>query len=221
MTVLAALSTGRAFLIGVAVGVLVLVAAGAVLTGMRRQRTPAELDIPKGMKPGPADPDLENRLLVRHYMWGLALVVALAIWVPVYWLQEPSQNKTDTQTALAQSIQRGHLTTLPGTQLNPLGFNCQRCHGPGLHGGRNVYNGTVVQVPNLQTVCGGVKYQHAQIHSLQDVVQTISEGRPGTDMPSWSVRFAGAMDDQQINDLVNYILSIQKVPAKDNVCLKS
>ena len=38
-------------------------------------------------------------------------------------------------------------------------------------------------------------------------------------MPSWSVRFAGAMDDQQINDLVNYILSIQKVPDKKNVCL--
>jgi cytochrome c2 len=40
-------------------------------------------------------------------------------------------------------------------------------------------------------------------------------------MPSWSVRFAGAMDDQQINDLVNYLLSIQKVPTKDNVCLKA
>jgi hypothetical protein len=38
-------------------------------------------------------------------------------------------------------------------------------------------------------------------------------------MPSWSVRFAGAMDDQQINDLVNYILSIQDIPDAQNVCL--
>lgn len=220
MNALAALSTGRAFLIGVAVGVLVLAAVGAVLLGMRRPGTTPELDIPKGMQPGPADPDLENQLLVRHYMWGLVLVVALAIWIPVYWLNEPTANKVDTQKSLQESILRGHLTTLPGTQLNPLGFNCQRCHGPGLHGGQNVFNGNIVPVPNLQTVCGGSKYGHPLIKSLQDVVATISEGRSGTDMPSWSVRFAGAMDDQQINDLVNYILSIQKVPPKDNVCLK-
>ncbi len=216
-----AVSTGRAFLFGVAVGILVLVAIGALLLGMRRERTPPELDIPKGMRPGPGDPELENRLLVRHYMWGLVLVVILAVWIPVYWLNEPSANKSDTQQALAQSILRGHLTTLPGTQINPLGFNCQRCHGPNLHGGQNVFNGNVVAVPNLQTVCGGAKYGHPLIKSLQDVVATISEGRAGTDMPSWSVRFAGAMDDQQINDLVNYILSIQKEPAKDNICLKS
>mgnify|MGYP003910049717 CR=1 FL=1 len=82
-----------------------------------------------------------------------------------------------------------------------------------------VFNGTVVPVPDLQTVCGGPKYGHAQIHSLTDVVNTIAEGRTGTDMPSWSVKFAGSLDDQQINDIVNYILSIQKVPFKDNVCI--
>jgi hypothetical protein len=38
-------------------------------------------------------------------------------------------------------------------------------------------------------------------------------------MPSWSVRFAGAMDDQQIQDLVNYILSIQKEPKDKNLCI--
>ena len=27
------------------------------------------------------------------------------------------------------------------------------------------------------------------------------------------------MDDQQINDLVNYILSIQKVPQSQNICV--
>jgi cytochrome c553 len=218
---LAATSTGGAFLIGVAVGVLVLVAVGAVLAGFRRPRRPAELDIPRGMQPGPSDADLESRLLLRHYAWGLVLVVVLAIWVPVYFMNEPTQNKNDTKISIEESVMRGHLTTLPGTQQNPLGFNCQRCHGPNLHGGQNVFNGNVVPVPNLQTVCGGSKSGHPLIKSLEDVIATISEGREGTDMPSWSVRFAGAMDDQQINDLVNYIISIQKVPPKDNLCLKS
>jgi len=47
----------------------------------------------------------------------------------------------------------------------------------------------------------------------------VAMGRTGTDMPSWSVRFAGAMDDQQINDLVNYVLSIQKEPLAKNICV--
>jgi hypothetical protein len=134
------------------------------------------------------------------------------------WLREPTANTQDTTNFLEESVHRGYLTTLPGNEENQLGFNCQRCHGPGLHGGQNVFNGVAVPVPNLQTVCGGVAFGHALIKSLQDVVDTIAQGRAGSDMPSWSVRFAGAMDDEQINDVVNYLLSIQKVPKEQNVC---
>ena len=40
-------------------------------------------------------------------------------------------------------------------------------------------------------------------------------------MPSWSIRFEGALDDQQINDIVVYLveLSSKNVPFKDNVCI--
>ena len=41
-------------------------------------------------------------------------------------------------------------------------------------------------------------------------------------MPSWSLRFAGALQDQQINDILNYVVSIQdetKVPFEHNVCI--
>ena len=40
-------------------------------------------------------------------------------------------------------------------------------------------------------------------------------------MPSWSIRFAGALGDQQVNDIVNYLVSIQdeeQVPFEHNVC---
>ena len=149
----------------------------------------------------------------------MVFVVAMAILVPVVWLQEPQNNKKDTELQLAQSVERGRLTTLPGSEENQIGFNCQRCHGPGLKGGRNFFDGSFVPVPNLTTVCGGAGYGHALIKSLDDIINTIAEGRDGTDMPSWSVRFKGAMDDQQINDLVNYLLSIQVVPKNKNVCL--
>ena len=214
--VLGAVSAGHAVLIGVAAGLAVVLGTGALLAG-RRRRTPGP-DIPSGMRAGPSDSDLERPVLEKLQVWGTVLILLMAIWIPVVFLRENATNEADTRAALAESVQRGHLTTMPGTEENQLGFNCERCHGPGLHGGQNVFNSSIVVVPNLQTVCGGPAFGHTQIHGLQDIVNTIAQGRTGTDMPSWSVRFAGAMDDQQINDLVNYIMPIQKVPASQNVC---
>jgi mono/diheme cytochrome c family protein len=216
---LGAISTTKAILIGVASGAVLVLLATAVATGRRRPRVPPELDIPKGMRPGPSDPDLERPLLERHIAYGMVFVVAMAILVPVVWLQEPQNNKKDTELQLAQSVERGRLTTLPGSEENQIGFNCVRCHGPGLKGGRNFFNGAFVAVPNLSTVCGGKDYNHPLITSLDDIVNTIAKGRDGTDMPSWSVREKGAMDDQQINDLIDYLLSIQVVPKAKNICL--
>jgi hypothetical protein len=218
---LAAISATKAFLIGVASAAVLALVIAAVAAGRRRPRVPPELDIPKGMRPGPSDPDLEKPLLERHIALGLVFVVAMSILVPVVWLQEPQNNKSDTEQKLDQSVERGHLTTLPGNEENQIGFNCVRCHGTGLKGGRNFYNGSFVTVPNLTTVCGGAAYNHALIKSLDDVVNTIAEGRENTDMPSWSVREKGAMDDQQIEDLINYLLAIQVVPKDKNVCLSA
>ncbi len=163
------------------------------------------------MKPGPSDPDLETPILVKLYVWSTMLVVAIALSTAAVFYTDPETNKNDTALLLEQSVLRGHLTTLPGTEENQLGFNCVRCHGPGLHGGQNFYNSNVVAVPDLRIACNHL--------TIDQIVQTIAQGRPGTDMPSWSVQFAGAMDDQQIEDVLNYILSIQKVAKAQNKCL--
>jgi mono/diheme cytochrome c family protein len=216
---LLALSTGNAILIGVAAGIAIVVVVGAIATGIRRPRGPKGPDIPPAMRSGPSDPDLEVPVREKLYLWGLVAVVIMAIWVAAVFLRENVSNENDTKALMAASIERGKLTTELGSEENQIGFNCERCHGPGLHGGQNVYNGSVVVVPNLETVCGGTAFGHPLIKGLDDIINTIAQGRTGTDMPSWSVRFAGAMDDQQINDLVNYILSIQKVPPSQNICI--
>jgi hypothetical protein len=219
MTFVAALSTGRAVLYGVAAGLAVVVVALALVVGARRPRRLPGVDIPSGMRSGPSDADLEKPILERYLVWGTLLVLLMSLWIPAIFITENRTNKADLIHIDEQSVERGRLTTMPGTEENQLGFNCERCHGPGLHGGQNVFNGSVVAVPNLQTVCGGAAYGHPLIKGISDIVNTISMGRSGTDMPSWSVRFAGAMDDQQILDLVNYILSIQKVPNSKNLCV--
>jgi mono/diheme cytochrome c family protein len=219
MSLIAALSAGKAILIGIASGIVVLLVGGASLAALRRPHRAPGPDIPPAMRPGPSDADLEKPLLEKLYAWGLVMVLILAVSVAGVFIRENVTNADDLRVLEQQSVERGYLTTLPGSEANQLGFNCQRCHGPGLTGGRNLFNNNIVPVPNLTTVCGGTKYGHGAIKGLDDVINTISQGRTGTDMPSWSVRYAGAMDDQQINDLVNYLLSIQKIPAKDNICV--
>jgi cytochrome c553 len=211
VTALLGLSAIQAVLVGVVSAVVVLIAAGAALAALRRPRRTPELDIPRGMQPGPSDPDLEKPLLERALFWGVALILLVALWMPAVWLLEPNINADDTRGLIDESVERGRLISLPGSEENQLGFNCERCHGPGLTGSQNVYNNRLVPVPNLQTVCERL--------TVDQIVTTIAEGREGTDMPSWSVRFAGAMDDQQINDLLNYILSIQTIPDEANICI--
>ena len=215
------MTAGRAILLGFAAGAAVVLLVFGLSAGRRRRarRTP-DLDIPEGMRPGPSDPDLEKPLFERHQFVSVAFILLMAGWLSfVVWVREPVNNRDDTRQMLVESVERGAAISKPGSEENQLGFNCERCHGPGLRGGQNFYNGSIVPVPDLSTVCGGEAYGHPLIKSLDDVIQTIAEGRPGTDMPSWSVRFAGALNDHQIQDLVNYILDIQRVPPARNVCL--
>jgi plastocyanin len=214
-----AVTTWQMVLIVIAAVLTVALIVFTVLVGVPRfRRRRGGPDIPSGMRPGPADADLEKPTLERLQAWGILLIVIMAVWIPVYWLREAKANEQDLITLQQQSIERGRLTTMPGSEENQLGFNCERCHGKELAGGLNVYNGAIVQVPNLQTVCGGAAYGHPLITGTDDIVNTIAQGREGTDMPSWSVLYKGAMNDLQIQDLVNYIISIQTVPDSDNLC---
>lgn len=220
---LAAASGARTAAIAGAVFVVLLFVLGTARFALRRPRRPGEPDIPPTMRPGPTDAELEGPRLERLQAWGLVLVLFLALWVPAVWLHEPSTNVQDQLELQNQSILRGAADVQLNSASNPEGIGCVRCHGNQLQGWYNVYNGVVVSTPDLQTVCGGGKFGHPQINGAADVINVIEQGRPNTDMPSWSVRYSGSLDDQQINDIVNYIISMnqQHVPKKDNVCLSN
>jgi len=206
------LAVGGAIFLGIALAVM-------LARGRARRQAP---DIPRGMRPGPSDPDLETPLLAKLQGWGLVLVAFLVVWVPVAWLYEPDRNLTQEQALLTQSEARGKHSVELFTEENQAGVGCVRCHGPTLQGARivNTVTQTPFITPNLTTVCGGPFTGHQLIYGQKDIYTTIEQGR--NLMPSWSIRYAGALNDQQINDIVNYIISIQdeSVVTKDkNVCL--
>jgi mono/diheme cytochrome c family protein len=170
------------------------------------------------MRPGPSDPDLETPLLQKLQGWGVLLVLFFVIWVPAVWLFEPDRNLEQERALTTAAIDRGSHAVQVFTEENQGGVGCVNCHGPTLQGSviLNTQTQTPIQTPNLTTVCGGPFTDHTLIYGLRDIQTTIEQGR-GI-MPSWSIRYAGALGDQQINDIINYLVSIQKVPDSENVC---
>ena len=73
--------------------------------------------------------------------------------------------------------------------------NSAPCHGQGGQGGG--------VGPKL------VGNQFVQAGPDQAIYDTIANGRPGTAMPAWSKAKGGALSDQQINDLIAYLKSLQ------------
>jgi mono/diheme cytochrome c family protein len=222
-TLVAQLSTVT--ILALVAGVLIALAfTGGLIAYAMRRRGPRGPDIPTGMRPGPPDEVLERRQLERVMGWGVVFVLFFATWMPLYWLGEPNRNVENEIELIDRSTARGGQWFQIADEDNPTGFGCARCHGAEAEGGSVPFttpDGQTIQyaVPPLNDVCGGATTGHPAISSIDDIRATIEQGREGTPMPSWSVKFEGPMNDQQISDLINYIVSIQQdVPKDQNIC---
>ena len=129
----------------------------------------------------------------------------LAVLLPFLYLREPARQKEAANKELKESVRLGKAT-----------FEefCARCHGPEAQGGtvkRYVTPGvkgakpTDVAAPDLREIHS----RHPDDDAGAVAWEAIQKGRPPTPMPTWGVRYGGPMNDQQITDLVNYLLSIQ------------
>ena len=217
-----ALSQGAGLVIA-AVGALVLAVAAAYLVSKGGWSTPPherEPKVPATLSPGPADADLDTTILERYQGWGLVLVLFFVIWIPLYWLAQPTANLDAQERLKTDSVARGHEITLEANEaVNPGGVGCATCHGQELGGGETLFQGKPYAAPPLNNVCD--VSAHPAIKSKDDLVSVIAEGRANTPMPAWSVLYGGAMTDQQIDDVVNYLISInmETVPPDKNTCI--
>jgi mono/diheme cytochrome c family protein len=206
-----AITRAQGAILAVGGAIFLLLAAGSMfLRGRQKER---RVDIPVTMRPGPSDEDLETPLLTRYQGWGVLLVVFFVIWIPLVWLQEPGQNLTQEKALLTDSIARGKLAVQMFSEENQGGVGCVRCHGPELRGQVISYLGKPALSADLTTVC--------ERRTLIEIRTTIEQGRPGTPMPAWSIRYAGALDDQQIGDIIQYLVHINEstVPFDKNKCI--
>ena len=178
-----------------------------------RQEVGAELELAPNRKPYHPDEVLEGRVLNRNLAFGLGTIVLISVGLPFYWLAEPGRMEGEEATFEENSVERGaeqFAATAEG------GLNCAGCHG-GMEatGGVAPYtindaNGDFVatvewRAPALDTVL--LRFDEEELFDI------LVYGRPFSPMPAWGIDGGGALNDQQINDLISYIESIQIEPS--------
>jgi mono/diheme cytochrome c family protein len=224
MSLLLAVNTQQK--LGIATVVLLLIGWVAyILSHLRRPDAPppgSEIELAPNRRPYFDDEALEGPRLDRVLFGGLALMIIVAVGLPLYWAFEPGRQAGAMRGFDDRAAKRGFLLFQPADSPVPAGnvghFGCGGCHGTQGQGGVTTYSlsdpldpskpprQVQWKAPALNTVL--LRYSDDQVHSV------LVYGRPNTPMPPWGVAGGGPMNDQQISDLIAYLHSIQLDPKK-------
>ena len=156
-------------------------------------------EVASNLKPGIDDQQLETRRLENGQKVAIACSAFLAVSLPLYFLGETNRQEGFVEEFAHESIERGeHLVEE---------FGCFDCHGPLGVGG----------IASFVEKRSGVAVSWA-VPSLDDVLYRFDEtelnfwvtfGRGNTPMPAWGLAGGGPMNEAQVEDVVNYVATIQ------------
>lgn len=173
--------------------------------GRRRGPRPAG-DIPLSMRPYHSDEELETSGLERAMSWGVALTLFMALFLPVYWVLEPGRINQWQDVFYERNVELGRAE---------FAESCTTCHGENAQGGAASYNipGTDQKISWPAPALDNIAARYEDNENVTDIrefmLDTVKRGRAGTPMPAWSTAYGGAKNDQQIEAIVDYLLSIQ------------
>jgi cytochrome c553 len=194
------------------ISVLIAVAYAFVNVRAGRKELGSEIELAPNRKPYYPDEVLEGKKLDRTLTFGLITLMICAVSVPLYWLNEPGRMDGAINQFGKEFASRGgeqFASTADG------GLNCAGCHG-GMkaQGGAADYTITDAeghfvrkvqwQAPALDTVL--LRYSREEVRFILDY------GRPFSPMPAWGTKGGGPLNDQQVQNIVDYLASIQITP---------
>ena len=185
----------------------------AVVSARRKAAAPAA-----NLSPYYDDATLEGPKLERVLGAAVIFSALLAAALPGYWLLEPNRQEKMNEDFEADSVLRGKerfamAGTLPPSEVIPL--ECARCHGSKGEGGAATY---LLQPDEPGELPRTVSWTAPSLDdallrfSREEVAQIITYGRPGTPMPAWGLAGGGPLPEQPVEDIVNYLQSIQIKP---------
>lgn len=177
---------------------------GVVVISALRNRGSEEIS--PNLQPGINDQELETRRLEKGQKFAIACSAFLAIALPLYFLGESDRQDGFVDEFSTASVERGqHLVEE---------YACFSCHGPGGAGGSAQFvekrSGVTVSwaAPSLNDEL--YRYDHAEVNFW------VTYGRGNTPMPAWGLAGGGPMNERQVEDVVNYLETIQ-VPQQEAV----
>jgi mono/diheme cytochrome c family protein len=176
-----------------------------------RDEVAAEIELAPNRKPYYDDEGLEGPRLTRALSTGLVLLAVVAVGLPLYWLNEPSRQEGAVENFDQTFVTRGSRLFAPTAEG---GYNCAGCHGDKGVGGVAPYTlsdadaqfvaSVSWQAPALNTVL--LRFSEDEVRDI------LIYGRPGTPMPAWGAAGGGPLTEQQIDELISYLGSIQLTP---------
>lgn len=190
----------------------------AVLSARRKAPPP-----PANLAPYYDDSVLEGPKLERYLGAAVLFSAVLAASLPAYWLLEPDRQERMDEDFLDDSILRGHarfarqgtFSAAETSEILPL--ECARCHGDKAEGGSATFLLSPDEPGELPRTVNWAAPSLDDVllrFSPEEVTQIITYGRPGTPMPAWGLAGGGALPEQPVDDIVNYLKSIQLSPKK-------
>ncbi len=217
---------------------LILGFAGFVIYRVVSLRRNPEAKTPDNLTPFFDDDVLEGAHLERALGVALIALVIVVLGLLAYFIWEPFREADANAGFKDRSIERGAVLFANSASKeydSTKSLLCATCHGTDGGGGsapfvvksedprcdpNQVVNAKLAEeqpyclpsqvswaAPNLQVA--SLKYDRKQL------TQIITYGRPGTPMPAWGVLSGkGALQEQSIQDLVNYVESLATTPDK-------
>lgn len=168
-----------------------------------REEVGSEIELAPNRSEPLTDENLEGKRLDLNLGFSLVMLVIIGVSLPVYWLGEPGRQE-------GRVVDTARIFTNRGEALFNEGANCAQCHGAAGSGGATPIALTdeagnfVAQVnwkaPALNTVLSRF--------SEDEVLHTLNFGRNGV-MPAWGAPGGGPLTEQQLEELVFYMRSIQ------------
>ncbi|MEX2393644.1 MAG: c-type cytochrome [Actinomycetota bacterium] len=165
-----------------------------------RPRRTRQEPLPTNYAKGDPDSILEGSRLVKVQIWGVASAILITGFLTVYFVREPFREAEYGRKFLDASIHRGEIEFKPNIAENEQGANCAQCHGPGGEGGFAATDPTW-PAPPLNNIFARF--------TRDEITRIVRQGRPGTPMPSWGIEYGGPLNEQKIEDIVNFVETFQ------------
>ena len=184
--------------------VVTIVALGAVGwfaylvgSGSRRGR---QDPVPSNLSAAQTDDELETNRLDRTLVAAVVTAGFLTLSLPIYYLGELDRQEGFVEEFGDASIERGHHVWDE--------FDCANCHGVDGGGGGA---GFLEERSQIQVDGWAVPAVNDVLfrYERDEVEFWITHGRANTPMPAWGLEGGGPLNSQQIDDLINYLETIQ------------